>query len=168
MVRYNALGAVVDLEDCIVHPKSDSSIESEDWGIFKAKANGKNVCYLYDKNTLCIVFYFIIGEHLCNAVKAPMLSKNVSITIDEIAYNTKTNIYNFKFYVYDVYDVCVHAIYDANLSELTVEYSPTRKLHQSASKTYRNIVPKLDTQGKLKLTLSNTCTFEEIEAKEVD
>ena len=84
--------------------------------------------------------------------------------MDDIAHSGSR--YTFSLYVRDYGGYAlVHVNYDTETGILVEEYKGAESFYPHGIQTFKNSVPKLDTQGKLKLTLGNTCAFTLIEHK---
>ena len=159
---YSDKALVVDLDACKIYDRDN--YPSEYWGIYKAKVDGRDVCYIYNKCTLCIVYYIIVDNPIADIKNAPSIHKHPAIILDDISY--KDNKYSFSLYARDYGGYAlVHVNYDTETGILVEEYKGAKSFYPHGIQTFKNSVPKLDTQGKLKLTLGNTCAFTLIEHK---
>lgn len=165
---YSDKALVIDLDACKIYDRDN--YPSEYWGIYKAKINDEDVYYIYNKYTLCIVYYIIADKSMADIKNVPSIHKHPAIILDDISY--KDNKYSFSLYArdYDGYAL-IHIDYNTEADICTVEYKGTELFYPHGIQTFKNNVPKLDAQGKLKLTLGNTCAFTLLEnrvLREVD
>lgn len=158
----------IDLKTCTIYDADN--FPSEYWGIYKTVINDKDVYYIYNKHTLCIVYYIIPDKPVADVKNAPRFHDYYSITMDDIEHSGSR--YAFNLYVRDYGGFAlVHVRYNTETDVLTEEYKGAESFYPHGIQTFKNNVPKLDTQGKLKLTLGNTCAFVLIEnrvLREVD
>ena len=159
---YSDKALRIDLKTCTIYDADN--FPSEYWGIYRTVINDKDVYYIYNKCTLCIVYYIIPDKPIADVKNAPRIRDFYSTTMDNIAY--KDNKYAFSLYVNDYGGYAlIHVNYDTETGTLIEEYKGAKSFYPHGIQTYKNSIPKLDAQGKLKLTLGNTCAFTLIENK---
>lgn len=159
---YSDKALTVNLKACTVYDRDN--YPSEYWGIYKTEINDEDVYYIYNKYTLCIVYCIVEGKPIADVKRAPSLRKYCPITLDDISY--KDNIYSFSLYAraYGGYAL-IHIDYNTKADICTVEYKGIQPYFPHGIQTFKNNVPKLDAQGKLKLALSETNAFTLLEDK---
>lgn len=157
---YSDKALVIDLGACKIYDRDN--YPSENWGIYKAKVDGEAVYYIYNKYTLCIVYYIIAYKPIADIKNAPSIHKHRAIILDDMSY--KDNKYSFSLYARDYGGYAlIHIGYNTKTDVCTVEYRGIQSCFPHGIQTFKNSIPKLDAQGKLKLTLGNTCAFTLIE-----
>jgi hypothetical protein len=143
---------------------NDNFALNHDWGIFKAKVDNADACYLYNKHTLCIVYCFIKGDNLLGYL-TPYIHRKEILELEDICWDEYSGIYSFKFYRLRPTTDSLRVSYNISTSTLVVEYTSSNRDYPSFIKTFKNSIPKLDNQSRIKLALSGVCAFTELNTK---
>jgi len=147
----------VNLKNCTIYDSDE--YPNELFSIYKTDT----AYYVYNRRTLDIVFYMVLDKPITDTKNAPTFHNYYCITMCDIHYDKDT--YAFSLYLNNTGYVIIHVNYNTKTGILTVEYNGTETYRPHGIQTYKNNIPKLDAQGKLKLALSETNAFTLLEDK---